>query len=96
MSIAKPGDSFVVESPGYYGIYTILDLLNLKAIEVLCNLQSGLSIPALTEILNSGENVSWIPVFLRNLLNKRYWTLQFSFSIISFAFMASMARIFIS
>ncbi len=53
-AISKPGDTILVESPGYYGFYTILEYLNLKAVEVPVEPSCGISIPELTKILKKG------------------------------------------
>lgn len=43
----RPGDAVVVESPVYFGLLQMLDNLGLRAIEVPCTVQAGLSLEAL-------------------------------------------------
>ena len=53
-AVSKPGDTILVESPGYYGFYTILQFLSLKAVEVPVDPINGLSITELKKILKEG------------------------------------------
>lgn len=46
-AVAQPGDAIAVESPAYFGLLQILDNLGLKAVEVPCVPESGLSLEAL-------------------------------------------------
>jgi len=53
-SLTRPGDTVAVESPGYYGFYSLLQFFNLKAVEIPCDPQSGLAVDALQTILRQG------------------------------------------
>lgn len=53
-SLTRPGDTVAVESPGYYGFYSLLQFFNLKAVEIPCDPQSGLAVDALQTILSRG------------------------------------------
>ena len=53
-SVTKPGDTVLVESPGYYGFYTILEFLSLKAVEVPVDPTAGIDIEALNHMLKNG------------------------------------------
>ncbi|HEY6953085.1 MAG TPA: PLP-dependent aminotransferase family protein, partial [Bacteroidota bacterium] len=50
-AITNPGDTVAIESPTYYGLLRILELLKVKAIEVSTDPQEGLSLQALASIL---------------------------------------------
>jgi len=45
--LTNPGDLIATESPAYYGLLQLADLLGLKVIEIPCDPQSGLSLEAL-------------------------------------------------
>jgi len=45
--LCNPGDLIATESPAYYGLLQLADLLGLKVIEIPCDPQSGLSLEAL-------------------------------------------------
>lgn len=53
-TLSSPGDTILVESPGYYGFYTILEYLHLKAVEVPVEPGNGISITELKKILKKG------------------------------------------
>ncbi|GBF34406.1 transcriptional regulator [Desulfocucumis palustris] len=53
-AVTRPGDTVAVESPGYYGFYSLLQFFNLKAVEIPCDPQSGLAVDALQTILRQG------------------------------------------
>jgi len=57
-AVAQPGDAVAVESPGYYGFYSMLKFLNLRAIEIPSHPQNGISVEALEKILKKKEAVS--------------------------------------
>lgn len=44
---SKPGDIVAIESPGYYGILQLLELLGLRVLEIPCTYPDGISLPAL-------------------------------------------------
>ncbi|MGX5172617.1 aminotransferase-like domain-containing protein [Aliikangiella sp. IMCC44653] len=46
-AVAKPGDSIAVESPGFVGLFQLIESLGYKAVEIPCHPQQGLSIEAL-------------------------------------------------
>ena len=46
-AVTEPGDVVAVESPGYYGVLQIIETLNLHALEVPSDVQSGLDLEAL-------------------------------------------------
>lgn len=45
--LTKPGDLIAAESPSYYGLLQLADLLGLKVIEIPCDPDTGLSLEAL-------------------------------------------------
>jgi len=45
--LTRPGDLIATESPSYYGLLQLADLLGLKVIEIPCDPQNGLSLEAL-------------------------------------------------
>lgn len=53
-AVTNPGDTVAVESPGHNLFYAALDFLNLNAVEIPCDPQSGLSVEALETILLDG------------------------------------------
>ena len=53
-AVTKPGDTVLVESPGYYGFFTVLEFLSLKAIEVPVDPNTGLDIDSLSKMLKKG------------------------------------------
>ncbi|MGE4488110.1 MAG: PLP-dependent aminotransferase family protein [Kiritimatiellales bacterium] len=52
-AVAGPGDTIAVESPGYYGFYSVLNFLHLNAIEIPTSPQSGLDPDELERVLKS-------------------------------------------
>lgn len=42
--LTKPGDLIAVESPTYYGLLQLADLLGLKVIEIPCYPTTGISL----------------------------------------------------
>ncbi|MCR5865386.1 PLP-dependent aminotransferase family protein [Aquincola sp. J276] len=46
-AVAQPGDVVAVESPTYYGLLQVLESLGLRALEIPCSPNTGLSIEAL-------------------------------------------------
>lgn len=47
LATCKAGDVVAVESPGFYGSFQLIESLGLKALELPCSAQTGLSIDAL-------------------------------------------------
>ncbi len=46
-AVTRPGDTVAVESPAYYVMLQLLESLGLRALEIPCDPQTGLSVPAL-------------------------------------------------
>ena len=59
-TLTRPGDTVAVESPGYFGFYTMLDFLNLCAIEIPSNPQKGFSVSTLEKIIKNKTKISCI------------------------------------
>lgn len=57
-SVTSPGDAVAVESPGFFGFYSLMNFLSLKAVEIPSDPQNGFSVDALEELLRRGEKVS--------------------------------------
>lgn len=51
----KPGDTVAVESPGYYVMLQLLESLDLKALEIPTEPETGISIPALDLATRDGK-----------------------------------------
>jgi DNA-binding transcriptional MocR family regulator len=47
-ALCKPGDIVAVESPSYYGLLQLIESMGLKAIEIPCDPEKGMSIEALS------------------------------------------------
>lgn len=56
-TLTKPGDAIAVESPGYYGFYALMERLQLRAVEIPCDPQTGLSLSALETVLQRDEDI---------------------------------------
>lgn len=56
-AVAQPGDAIVVESPVYFGLLQMLENLGLKAVEVPCVPDSGISLEALEYALEHHPGV---------------------------------------
>lgn len=56
-AVAKPGDSIAVESPVYFGLLQMLENLGLKAIEIPCVPEIGISLEALDFALTHNRNI---------------------------------------
>lgn len=46
-AVAKPGDTVAIESPVYHGVLQAIEVLNLKAIEIPCSIQTGIDLDSL-------------------------------------------------
>lgn len=46
-AIAKTGDTIAIESPAYHGVLQIIEVLNLKAIEIPCSAETGIDLDIL-------------------------------------------------
>ncbi len=55
MTVCKPGDAVIVESPGFFLFYQLLDRLNLKAIEVPSRPGRGVDPVELDQVLGDAE-----------------------------------------
>ena len=53
--LTKPGDTVAVESPAYYGLLRIIDLLGLKALEIPTDPEQGMSVQALQLALENWD-----------------------------------------
>lgn len=56
-ALTEPGDAIAVESPGYYGFYALMERLQLRAVEIPCDPQTGLSLPDLESALQKNQNI---------------------------------------
>lgn len=59
-AVTNPGDAIAVESPGFFGFYSLMNFLSLKAVEIPTDPQNGFSVDALDELLHRGEKVSCV------------------------------------
>lgn len=50
-AVTKPGDTVAIESPTYYGLLEVLEILHLKALELPTHPREGLSLPHLEAAL---------------------------------------------
>jgi DNA-binding transcriptional MocR family regulator len=46
-AVAKAGDTIAIESPAYHGVLQIIEVLNLKAIEIPCSAETGIDLELL-------------------------------------------------
>ncbi|MFX7878941.1 aminotransferase class I/II-fold pyridoxal phosphate-dependent enzyme, partial [Acinetobacter baumannii] len=67
-AVASPGDVIAVESPTYYGLLQILESLGMRALEVPCSPQTGLSLEALELAAQTYDNIRAV-VVVPNLQN---------------------------
>lgn len=56
-AVARPGDAVVVESPAYFGLLQMLENLGLKALEVPCVPEQGMSLEALEYALEHHSGI---------------------------------------
>lgn len=61
-AVAAPGDVVAVESPTYYGLLQILESLGLRALEIPCSPQTGLSVDALELALRTYHDIKAVVV----------------------------------
>ncbi|MDP1652222.1 MAG: PLP-dependent aminotransferase family protein [Rhodocyclaceae bacterium] len=54
-AVTQPGDTVAVESPAYYVMLQLLESLGLKALEIPCEPETGISIPALDLATRDGR-----------------------------------------
>jgi DNA-binding transcriptional MocR family regulator len=67
-AVANPGDAIAVESPTYYGLLQILESLGMRALEIPCSPQTGISLEALELAVRSYDNIKAV-VAVPNLQN---------------------------
>lgn len=67
-AVAKPGDVIAVESPTYYGLLQILESLGMRALEIPCSPQTGISLEALELAAQTYDNIKAVAV-VPNLQN---------------------------
>jgi DNA-binding transcriptional MocR family regulator len=60
--LTKPGDVVAVETPVYFGLLQTLESLGLKALEIPCTPQHGISLEALEFALSHGPAISCLVV----------------------------------
>jgi DNA-binding transcriptional MocR family regulator len=61
-AVTAPGDVVAVESPTYYGLLQILESLGLRALEIPCSAQTGLSLEALELALRNYDDIKAVVV----------------------------------
>lgn len=57
-AVTAPGDTVAVESPGYFGFYSLLNFLNLRALEIPSSPDTGFSVDSLDRIIARKERVA--------------------------------------
>ncbi|MDT4811482.1 Histidinol-phosphate aminotransferase [compost metagenome] len=67
-AVAGPGDVIAVESPTYYGLLQILESLGMRALEIPCSPQTGMSLEALELAAQHYDNIRAVAV-VPNLQN---------------------------
>ncbi|CAB3754101.1 aminotransferase-like domain-containing protein [Paraburkholderia solisilvae] len=67
-AVANPGDVVAVESPTYYGLLQILESLGVRALEIPCSAQTGISLEALELAVRSYKDIKAV-VAMPNLQN---------------------------
>ncbi|SDD28096.1 transcriptional regulator, GntR family [Cupriavidus sp. YR651] len=67
-AVAGPGDVIAVESPTYYGLLQILESLGMRALEIPCSPQTGISLEALELAARTYDNIKAVAV-VPNLQN---------------------------
>lgn len=67
-AVAVPGDVIAVESPTYYGLLQILESLGMRALEIPCSPQTGISLEALELAAQTYDNIKAVCV-VPNLQN---------------------------
>ncbi|MGB0783088.1 MAG: PLP-dependent aminotransferase family protein [Marinomonas sp.] len=48
-AVAKAGDTIAIESPAYHGVLQVIEVLNLKAVEIPCCTETGINLDLLEE-----------------------------------------------
>jgi DNA-binding transcriptional MocR family regulator len=54
-AVTKPGDIVAIESPGYYGFFQMLEMLNLRAVEIPSSMPDGMSLDLLAKALEQHD-----------------------------------------
>ncbi|WP_423196461.1 Putative 8-amino-7-oxononanoate synthase [Cupriavidus sp. H19C3] len=67
-AVAAPGDVIAVESPTYYGLLQTLESLGMRALEIPCSPQTGISLEALELATRTYDNIKAVAV-VPNLQN---------------------------
>ena len=64
-AVAQPGDTIAVESPGFVGLLQLIESMGYKALEIPCDIQDGMSLPALELALDQWDikAVALVPTF---------------------------------
>lgn len=67
-TLNQTGDAIAVESPGYYGFYALMEHLQLRAVEIPTDPQTGMSLSALEKALKMNPSIRCV-VLSANLSN---------------------------
>lgn len=59
-AVCKSGDTVAVESPGYFGFYSLMNFLNLKALEIPSDPETGFSVDSLERIVRKNVRVACV------------------------------------
>lgn len=64
-AVAKPGDTIAIESPGFVGLFQLIESLGLQALEIPCHPNDGMSLEALEMALEQWDikAVAIVPTF---------------------------------
>lgn len=54
-AVAKAGDTIAIESPAYHGVLQIIEVLNLKAVEIPCSADTGIDLDLLENAANEWD-----------------------------------------
>lgn len=69
MSVARPGDAVVVESPAFYGVFQALERLGLRAIEVPTHPELGIDLKVLEQVfIEQKPTACWVMSHFQNPL----------------------------
>ena len=52
-AVAKPGDTIALESPTFYGVLQLIEILGFKALEIPTDPRAGVSVEALEDVLSA-------------------------------------------
>lgn len=59
-AVCKSGDTVAVESPGYFGFYSLLNFLNLKALEIPSDPEAGFSVDVLERMVRKNMRIACV------------------------------------